>query len=273
MVWTPIDGRALSVDEFKAHVEGLNLSSWKPIGVVWHNTAAPTLVQWKKYTRQHWMESLASYYKGLGWSAGPHMFIDDEKINLFTPLTHRGVHSPSFNAQYIGIEHVGDYAVEDDDSGPGLNVKNNGIAATAILCAHFGIPADTAHIKLHKQDPRTTHDCPGKDMADDYYKSVQAVVEYMGTGGEHAPDWGNHVDPGLPAPVSPAVRLGYTLVADLNLRESSSASSRAIVALSKGRPVTILGQAQNGNTLWFHVKLPDKNFEGWVAARYVQITP
>src|SRR5262245_11238417 len=104
MVWTPIDGRSLSVEQLAAHVADLQWKSWKPIGIVWHNTAAPTLAQWKRYTRQHWMESLQSYYKGLGWQGGPHLFIDHEKITLFTPLNARGTHSPSFNAQYIGIE-------------------------------------------------------------------------------------------------------------------------------------------------------------------------
>ena len=275
MSWTPIDGRALSVDEFEAHLMSSKFTKalWKPIGIVWHNTAAPTLVQWKKHTRQHWMESLASYYKGLGWSAGPHLFIDDEKINLFTPLTHRGTHSPSFNAQYIGIEHVGDYSTEDDDSGPGLKVKNNGIAATALMCTRFGIPADKAHIKLHKHDPRTTHDCPGKDMAQDYEKSIQAVVEYMGNGGDHGPDWGNHVDPGAPVVPPMALVHGVTTTADLNLRESASASSPVIVTLDFNRPLDILNEAKNGETLWYRVRLPDKQIEGWVSARYVRIIP
>lgn len=267
MAWKGIDGRALSIEEFKLHVDLMTWNNWKPIGVVWHNTASPTLAQWKKYTRKHWMDGLSSYYQSLGWSAGPHLFIDDEKINLFTPLNMSGVHSPSFNAQYIGIEHVGDYSSEDDDSGAGLKVKENGIAATAILCARLGIPVDRAHIKLHKEDPRTNHDCPGKDMAADVEQSVRLVAEYMSEGGDHAPNWAQAVKNPTPS----EIRHGITQIPNLNLRESSSASSNILATLDLDRNLDILGEAKNAETLWYHVKIPDKELVGWVASRYVKV--
>lgn len=268
MPWTQIDGRSMSIPEFEAHLHSMLWNSWRPIGIVWHNTASPTLAQWKRYTPQHWLESLSSYYQSLGWNAGPHLFIDHKQIHLFTPLNMRGTHSPSFNAQYIGIEHVGDYSTEDDDAGDGLLVKQNGIAATALLCARLGIKADRSHIKLHKEDPRTTHDCPGKDMAQDVTKSVAAVSEYMATGGDHAPDWGNKLEP-----TAPTRRIGRTTVPNVNLRDASSMSGNVLAELSMDRPVDVYNEVQNGGTLWYHVRLPDKPLEGWVAARYIKIIP
>lgn len=264
----PSDKRFMTPDQFKAHVAALDFTSWKPIGIVWHNTAEPNLKRWHEFSREHWMTGLESYYKGLGWNGGPHLFCDDgeDGIGLFNPLNRRGTHSPSFNAQYIGIEHVGDYNTEDDDSGPGLKVKTNGIIATAILCARLGIPVDGDHIKLHKEDPRTDHDCPGKNMARDKAKSIQAVLEYMGTGGDHGPDWGHVVDP----PIEPTPPRPGTVTEDgLNVRSISSASGLIIGILNKGDTVSITGEAMNGASKWLSIERPDASV-GWVNARYIQ---
>ncbi len=266
----PADKRFLTPEQFKAHVSTLDFSSWRPIGIVWHNTASPNLKRWHDYSRQHWMVGLESYYKGMGWNGGPHLFCDDgpDGIGLFNPLNRRGTHSPSYNAQYIGIEHVGDYNVEDDDSGAGLRVKTNGIIATAILCASLGIPANGTHIKLHKEDPRTDHDCPGKNMARDKAKSIALVNEYMGTGGDHGPDWEHVIDPPV-GPVVVGARPGRVTEDGLNVRAISSSSGEVVAILNKGDRVNIVGEAMNGNTKWFSIERPHSSV-AWVAARFVK---
>lgn len=265
----PSDKRFLTPDQFKKHVAELDFTSWKPIGIVWHNTASPDLKRWHDYPRIHWMTGLESYYKGLGWNGGPHLFCDDgdDGIGLFNPLNRRGTHSPSFNAQYVGIEHVGDYNVEDDDSGAGLKVKTNGIIATAILCARLGIPVDGEHIKLHKEDPRTDHDCPGKNMARDKAKSIQAVLEYMGTGGDHSPVWDQVAD--TPTGPPPTVTRTGTVTEDgLNVRSVSSASGLIVGILNKGDKVGIISDAMNGASKWLCIERPHSS-TAWVNARYV----
>lgn len=266
----PADKRFMTPEQFKEHVAALDFTSWKPIGIVWHNTAEPNLKRWHDYPRLHWMTNLESYYKGLGWNGGPHLFCDDgpDGIGLFNALNRRGTHSPSFNAQYIGIEHVGDYNTEDDDTGPGLKVKTNGIIATAILCARLGIPVDAEHIKLHKEDPRTDHDCPGKNMAMDKAKSIQAVLEYMGTGGDHGPDWGIPVVDIPVGPKPPITRTGVVTEDDLNIRSVSSASGIIIGVLNKGDKVGIISDAMNGASKWLCIERPNSSV-GWVNARYV----
>jgi len=263
----PADKRFMTPEQFKAHVAALDFKSWRPIGIVWHNTASPTLKRWHEYSRAHWMDGLESYYKGLGWSGGPHLFCDDgpDGIGLFNRLDARGTHSPSFNAQYVGIEHVGDFASEDDDTGPGLKVKLNGIAATAILCARLGIPVDRAHIKLHKEDPRTTHDCPGSDMAIDINDSIRKVMEYMGVGGDHDPNW-EHVVHDTPVP-PPKSYKGIVNIENLNIRAESSSSSTIKGVLPKGAEVLVANSVKNGSTEWYRLE-PGV---GWVAARYITL--
>ena len=276
MAW-PADKRFMTVEQFKAHVDALDFSKWRPIGIVWHNTAEPTLKRWHEVPRERWMVNLESYYKGQGWNGGPHLFIDDQAdgIGLFNPLNARGTHSPSFNAQWIGIEHVGDYAREDDDSGAGLRVKMNGIAATAILCARLGIDPAT-HIKLHKEDPRTDHDCPGRDMAEDKAAMIQSVIEYMGEGGDHGPAWAHVADPPVsrpgptPEPPEPVVTL-VTTTDDLNLRSGSSQGARSLAKLNRGTDLAEIGApVMNGSTRWLRVRDVEGKREGWVAAKYTK---
>jgi N-acetylmuramoyl-L-alanine amidase len=98
----------------------------------------------------------------MGWHGGPHMFVDDKLIWLFTPLDKYGVHSPSWNTSAWGIEMVGDYDAEPFDSGFGLAVRHNAVAAAAILLKKINKPANSQTIRFHFEDPKTTHACPGK---------------------------------------------------------------------------------------------------------------
>lgn len=131
--------------------------------MVLHNTYAPTLVQRPiGFTKQHLL-NLENFFKGKGWSAGPHLFIDDHKIHVFTPLTVSGVHSPSWNKQAIGVEMLGDYEKELFATGRGKFVRENTVAAIATLSAVLGI--DPGTMRLHKEDKLTSHKtCPGKNV-------------------------------------------------------------------------------------------------------------
>ncbi len=57
---------------------------------------------------------------------------------------------------------LGDYETESFTSGRGLNVRRNTVAALATLCAILGIESHT--MRLHREDPLTTHACPGKNV-------------------------------------------------------------------------------------------------------------
>ncbi len=184
MTWKRIDGRGMDVPQFRAHVATLQFTTWRPSFMTLHNTAAPTLEQWKAYPAEKRIRNLEAYYRDqMGWSAGPHAFVAHDKIWLFTPFTTPGVHTPSWNGTALGIELVGDYAREDDDRGDGFKAKMNCVAVFGELHMKLGLNPET--IRLHKEDPRTDHDCPGKDIEKSEF--IELVRQYMGQAGEHPP--------------------------------------------------------------------------------------
>lgn len=271
-MWTEIvrssrDGRGMNVEAFRAHVGALTFRDWRPSFLVLHNTGAPTLTQWKNYPAGQRILNLENYYKGLGWSAGPHGFVADDLIWPFTPFTARGVHSPSFNGVALGIEMVGNYVPGGDDptSGDGLKVYRNMVAVFSILSAKLGL--EPATIRFHRDDPRTTHRCPGDRMHALKTQFIEDVHEHMGEAGDHPLDKDDAARP----------REGSVNATDgLNLREQASTSSPVKTVLPLGARVAILGEAMNGSTAWFRVWHRDAaslQWAGWVAARYVTAGP
>lgn len=175
--WKGIVGKPFTPMWFLYHVQHQQWTKWNPTGIVLHNTAAPRLSDRPHgFTTQH-MQNLVAYYQNppRQWSAGPHLFVDDRQIWVFTPLTESGVHSPSYNSTHFGIEMLGDYNLEPFNSGRGLLVQKNAVAACAVLCKVRGI--DSHDILLHKEDPRTDHDCPGKRVVKADF--IQKVHDYI----------------------------------------------------------------------------------------------
>lgn len=166
MAWKGIVGLGFTESEFDSYCHSLSWPAWRPQFVVVHNTAVPSLEQRPNgFTEQH-IKNLVSFYRDQqGWSAGPHLFVDDHKIWVFTPLNLSGVHSPSFNKIALGMELLGDYKTESFMDGRGMKVRRNAVAALASLHAVLGM--DPGPLRLHKEDPRTTHDCPGKNVNKD----------------------------------------------------------------------------------------------------------
>ena len=184
-MWTPIVGKSFSPQEFADYCQTLKWGPWRPSFAVLHNTAVPNLAQRPAgLTRQH-IDGLASFYRDTqGWSAGPHLFIDDHQIWVFTPLTVKGVHSPSWNSIAWGVEMLGDYSKESFSAGRGLAVRKNAVSALATLHSLLGL--DPSLLKLHKEDPKTTHACPGGNVKkDQVIAAIQAEMAARHTG-EHA---------------------------------------------------------------------------------------
>jgi N-acetylmuramoyl-L-alanine amidase CwlA len=161
--WKGIVGEAFSAKNFDAYCHTLQWTAWRPSFIALHNTAAPSLAQRPNgLTKQH-IKNLEAFYRDKQkWKAGPHLFVDDHQIWVFTPLTVSGVHSPSWNKTALGIEMLGDFESEAFASGRGRKVRKNAVAAMATLCAILGL--DPNGIRLHREDPATTHACPGKNV-------------------------------------------------------------------------------------------------------------
>ncbi len=184
--WKGVIGKGFSAAEFDQYCHTLSWTAWRPGFVVLHNTAVPSLAQRPSgFTKKH-MDNFVSYYRDMQkWSAGPHLFIDDRKIWVFTPLTVSGVHSPSFNKIALGVEMLGDFEKEPFASGRGAKVRDNTVAALATLHAILGLSPKT--LKLHREDPRTTHACPGTGVKKlDVVQRVQDLME-LRHAGEHVP--------------------------------------------------------------------------------------
>lgn len=157
MKWVAAVKRSFTPDQFDIYVQSLKLSAWRPSFVVLHNTGVPHLYDWYNYSGKQRMNGLEHYYRDvMNWHAGPHLFVADDLIWVFTPLTVCGVHSPSWNAVSWGVEMVGDYNTEAFDP----RVKSNTVAALASLHVKAGLFSSS--LRLHKEDPATTHkSCPG----------------------------------------------------------------------------------------------------------------
>lgn len=174
MSWSGIVAKSFTVDSFRDYVNSLDWNTWKPDFIVLHNTASPTLANRPNGLTLQQIKNLESYYRDdQKWSAGPHLFVDDKQIWVFTPLTQRGTHSPSWNSVSWGIEMLGDYDSEPFISGRGLLVQQHAAAAMGILLSRIGLKA--TDWKFHNQDPKTTHDCPGK-FARAAKASIQGII-------------------------------------------------------------------------------------------------
>lgn len=251
-----------NIEEFKSYLRGLNFS-WRPSGMVLHNTASPTLKQWwhgGTLPAQR-IKNLRSYYENdLGWSAGPHAFVDGVTIWVFTDFNVRGVHSPSWNSSRLGIEMVGDYAVEDDETGEGAKVMAMTVALFSECHAFFGWEPSNVSIKLHKEDTQTTHDCPGKKIVKSEF--ISDVVHYMGEGGDHGD-----------IPISPTSGEVHNVPAGekLNVRSVPTVVADIIGTLDNGQKVVIVGDALNGSQKWFRLQFGvGVQVYGWAHSAYIK---
>lgn len=169
MAKIPYVGKRFTIDTFRAYLEGVAFTGFKPKYVVLHHTASPSLAMRPQgFTDQHLKNLLHYYETTMGWSGAPHLFIDDraDGIIVFQRLDRKGVHAKSFNSDSWGIEMLGYYDKEPFHTGRGAKVRDNAMAALAAMCERIGVGADT--IKFHRDDPKTTKSCPGRlvDKAD-----------------------------------------------------------------------------------------------------------
>lgn len=169
-----IVGKKFTPEEFRQYVTTVDFSAWDPKFVVLHNTGTPKLSEWHKFSTEQRMQNLAAFYgEQQHFKAGPHLIIDDEGIWVFSPLTRPGSHAVSWNLNSIGIMMVGNYEVEPLDD----NVRDNTVQAVAILDATMKVDATT--LRLHREDPKTSKNCPGKNIdKGEMIRRVQALLSH-----------------------------------------------------------------------------------------------
>jgi hypothetical protein len=177
--WKGIVGQGFTASQFSTYLTSIAFSLWRPQFIVVHNTYIPSLADWHSQTGHKRMEAFQSYYRDqMHWSAGPHLFVADDLIWVFTPLNTSGIHSPSWNAISWGVELVGDYAKEQFTA----PLRDNAISALAALHQLAGLDPHT--LRFHKEDDKTDHKgCPGANLVKaDLIRSIsdKMAVEQSG---------------------------------------------------------------------------------------------
>ncbi|MDH5596469.1 MAG: N-acetylmuramoyl-L-alanine amidase [Candidatus Peregrinibacteria bacterium] len=145
-----IINRRLDLHEFQEYCANYDFGSTLPDKIVLHHTWRPTKDRWGG---EHSIRGLKKYYEGKGWPAGPHLFVADDGIWLFSPMNKDGVHAGKLNYHSIGIEVVGDY---DKEVWSG-QTKHNALGAIKILMDRLKI--SKSQIFFHSESSSKT--CPG----------------------------------------------------------------------------------------------------------------
>jgi len=131
----PIDGRLMSIEQFRAHIATLDLQ--RVTKVVIHHTYKPDEGDWTRHGGwSYWRKALQRYYEGLGWTRGPHLLVSYEGIGLFYDMTKTGraVGGGQLETGTLHIEVVGDFM----NRLPAGETLNNAVQAAAALMRQTG---------------------------------------------------------------------------------------------------------------------------------------
>jgi N-acetylmuramoyl-L-alanine amidase CwlA len=171
-----IINKNLSLEEFTKYIGNYNFGETIPKKIVIHHTWKPTKKDWNGVKT---IEGLKKFYTSKGWSKGPHLFIAEDGIWLFSPMSLDGIHAGEGNTNSIGIEVVGDYDVEKWSG----KTKDNAIGAIRSLMAKLNI--NTENVKFHND--YSTKSCPGHAITKEWlFRELNFYNQE-----DEIPDWGN----------------------------------------------------------------------------------
>jgi len=199
-------GSGLTAQAFGQYVQTYNFGRIPPSYIVLHHTAIPSTLAarfpsgavwddgerglseakvYQKRTKQ--LDALANYYHdALGWDRGPHLFVDDKYIWLFTPMNAVGIHAKEGNSygsgaqlRYsIGVEVIGYYEKTAWPAAIAANVR----AALQALGARLNIKlsytpgpphSPSAHAgALSSHRDYNKPGCPGAAITEAYYTAA-----------------------------------------------------------------------------------------------------
>lgn len=201
-----IVGKNLNLNDFRKYVTEYNFGSIKPTSIVLHHSWSPIKAGQDPFTptgekRWTWngapgVASLKKYYENKGWAAGPHMFIAEDGIWLFTPMNEVGIHAAEGNATWtrlgkdftgfrgpigsklksysIGIEVVGDY---DVDRWTGETLKNV-LGVLKFLMGNLNISTESVY--FHRDFITAHKSCPGYAITKDWLFAELAKIDILG---------------------------------------------------------------------------------------------
>jgi len=201
-------GKGLTADEFSSYVQGYDFGKIPPDSVVLHHTANPGTLA-APYPNGHAWDGGESgqsadqiYQKRLRgllnmrefyrvtrqWDRGPHLYIDERYIWLFTPMYEVGIHAKEGNSYHdsngklhysIGIEVIGNYERSPWPEPVAHNVGH----AVAVLKRQLGTfdlsykpgPLHTPSAHIHSIASHRDYNkpaCPGAAITEAYYCQV-----------------------------------------------------------------------------------------------------
>lgn len=157
-------GRVWTAEGLADYLKDLPRPAWCK-GVTLHHTAVPSLVQRPAGFKLNHIKNLEHFYRNeKGWSAGPHFFVDEDQCWGLSHPSEPGVHASSFNRDCIGLEILGNYDVEDAETGRGLACWTMAAAVTKVLLDWLGLSANEQTVRFHRDDPATPKQCPGSSI-------------------------------------------------------------------------------------------------------------
>lgn len=182
-----IVGKKLTKTEFLAYVGAKDFGTIPPKEIVLHHTWKPTIETW---AGERTIQALKTYYEGLGWDAGPHIFVAPDGIWLFTDMARVGIHAGAGNAVWekngqtlrgyyqpnaklvtysIGVEVVGNY----DEKIWSDETRDLTLFCLSTLKNRLGLT--TNEITFHRDySPKT---CPGNKITRDWFETQLAQYE------------------------------------------------------------------------------------------------
>jgi hypothetical protein len=172
----PFINVGLSIAEWKNYVASYDFGPIPPSRIVLHHTWKPTVAEWRGVAS---MKGMQNYYRGLGWTAAPHIYVGPDKIWLATPMSEVGIHAGSGNSGYwnngkwsysIGLELVGNY----DRQRPSGVLWEQAKAVMGELSKRLGIDPQPL-IYFHRDF--SSKSCPGWAITKEWvWGEVQAYV-------------------------------------------------------------------------------------------------
>ncbi|MBA3946199.1 MAG: amidase [Herpetosiphonaceae bacterium] len=286
-------GKGVTPEEFGTYLQSYDFGTIPPDYIILHHTAVPTLATWTagesglsddqvKQKRLVALHGLMVYYRDtLKWNAGPHLFIDDRYIWLFSEMNEPGIHAMWGNSHHnggrlhysIGIEVVGDYTQQQWSPAVAhmVNAAVNALRQrlqTFDLRYMYADPASKPGLVFVNKSPRCPHPerlswggisshrdynkpaCPGNAISEAFYMGVL--------------NGGGQVTGQQAAGATRTVGSG-----GLHVRANPGADQAVVAVLPHGASVTLLNESQvvDGST-W--VKVQAGSTVGWVNQRFLE---
>lgn len=182
-----IIAKKLTLEEAKVYIRDYDFGTIPPDRLVIHHTWKPRKEDWNGLVT---IKGLKNYYEGLGWSVGPHLFIAEDGIWLFTPMREVGIHAGKGNSggsmrngtfwYSIGIEVVGDYDTEVWSG----ETKKNTLGTISALMKRLKL--ENNDIRFHREYSSKT--CPGAAITKDWlFKELEVYNKGVDQGVPVAP--------------------------------------------------------------------------------------